>query len=71
MTNRRLEQMREIFGQARHLTPKAREALLGRTCGGDAAMLAEIQALLEGDRPATISLDPKTRLPSPPKNIEP
>ena len=41
--------IRSLFGAALELAPAEREAFLAANCGGDAALLAEVRALLHAD----------------------
>lgn len=50
MTPDFFRRVEEVFNAARELRGAAREALLRRECGGDAALLEEVQALLGHDQ---------------------
>src|SRR5271170_5920366 len=57
MESTRWEQVQAIFHEAVTLTGAEREAYLSRKCGGDAALLAELRAMLASDGGGTSLLD--------------
>ena len=47
----------EVFAAARRLAPDARAAFLGTTCGGEAALRSEVEALLAEDATIDTALE--------------
>ncbi len=57
MDSSRWERVQRLFHEALDLAPGAREEYLGRACEGDAALAAEVWAMIEQDRKAAQLLD--------------
>jgi serine/threonine protein kinase/Tfp pilus assembly protein PilF len=53
----RWERIQEIFHHVSDLPPREQQDYLRRTCGGDAALKADIEAMLEGDAQSASILD--------------